>query len=106
MIFFPEQLEQEFPFWRHLHGFWHALPNFNPYMASSEPRQDLAGDTLALIHGRRHDNNHGYKEEEEDFYTNAPRTVSMRAWIVNNRAISRHVANLTPASCILTLMAS
>ena len=69
-IFFPEQLEQEFPFWRCLHGFWCVLPNFNPYTASSESRQDLAGNTLALIHGRRHDNNNGYKEEEEDFYTN------------------------------------
>ena len=38
-------------------------------MASSEPGQDLSGDALALIHGRRHDNNNGY-EEEEDFYTN------------------------------------
>ena len=34
------------------------------------------------------------------------RTVLMRAWIVNSRAMSSHVANLIPASCILTLMAS
>ena len=46
------------------------LPNFNPYTTSSEPRQDLAGDALVLIHGRRHDNNDGYKEKEDDFHTN------------------------------------
>ena len=46
------------------------LPNFNSYIPSLEPGQDLAGDTLALIHSRRHDNNNGYKDEEEDFYTN------------------------------------
>jgi hypothetical protein len=66
--FFPEQLEQEFPFWRRLHGFWRTLPNFNPYTASSEPGQDIAADALVLIHGRGQDNNNNGDGFEEDFY--------------------------------------
>jgi hypothetical protein len=49
---FLEQLEQDFPYWKRLHGFWRTLPNFNPYTASSEPGQDLASEALALIQGR------------------------------------------------------
>ena len=64
--FFLEQLEQEFPFWKRLHGFWRTLPNFNPYTASSEPGQDLAADALALIQGRGQDN-HG-PVSDDDFY--------------------------------------
>ena len=64
--FFLEQLEQEFPFWKRLHGFWRTLPNFNPYTASSEPGQDLAADALALIQGRGQDNEND-KEEDEAF---------------------------------------
>ncbi|KAH9955578.1 hypothetical protein BGW80DRAFT_1466923 [Lactifluus volemus] len=47
-----EQLEQDFPYWKHLHGFWCTLPNFNPYTASSEPGQDLAAEALALVQNR------------------------------------------------------
>ena len=49
---FLEQLEQDFPYWKRLHGFWRTLPNFNPYTASSEPGQDLAGEALALLQTR------------------------------------------------------
>jgi hypothetical protein len=66
--FFSEQLEQEFPFWKRLHGFWRTLPNFNPYTASSEPGQDLAADALALIHGRGQDNNYDGLGSQDDFY--------------------------------------
>ncbi|KAF8235111.1 hypothetical protein L208DRAFT_1169058, partial [Tricholoma matsutake] len=44
-----EQLEQDFPFWKRLHGFWRMLPNFNTHTASSEFGQDLAANALALI---------------------------------------------------------
>ena len=48
------------------------LPNFNPYTASSEPRQDLATDALALINGRgpgpQDNDNNKYEEHEDDFY--------------------------------------
>lgn len=47
-----EQLEQDFPYWKRLHGFWRTLPNFNPYTASSEPGQDLAAKALALVQNR------------------------------------------------------
>jgi hypothetical protein len=71
--YFAEQLEQEFPFWKRLHGFWRTLPNFNPYTASSEPGQDLAADALALIHGRgqENDNHDGPVSDLEDemYYT-------------------------------------
>jgi hypothetical protein len=43
----------DFPYWKRLHGFWHTLPNFNPYTALSEPGQDLAGEARALIQNRR-----------------------------------------------------
>jgi hypothetical protein len=69
--FFLEQLEQEFPFWKRLHGFWRTLPNFNPYTASSEPGQDLAADALALIQGRGQENDTGNNDElgfEDDMY--------------------------------------
>jgi hypothetical protein len=62
--FFLEQLEQDFPFWKCLHGFWWMLPNFNPHMASSEPGQDLAADMLALIQGRGQENN----DKEDDTF--------------------------------------
>ena len=39
--FFLEQLELEFLFWKHLHGLWQTLLNFNPYTALSEPGQDV-----------------------------------------------------------------
>ena len=55
--FFLEQLEQDFPFWKCLHGFWWMLPNFNPHITLSEPGQDLAADALALIQGRGQDTN-------------------------------------------------
>jgi hypothetical protein len=45
----PEQLEEEFPYWKCLHGFWRTLPNFNPFTASSEPGQNLGADALAFI---------------------------------------------------------
>ncbi|KAF8464983.1 hypothetical protein DFH94DRAFT_614722, partial [Russula ochroleuca] len=35
-----EKLSVDFPYWKRLHGFWHTLPNFNPYTALSEPGQD------------------------------------------------------------------
>lgn len=63
-----EQLEQEFPFWKRLHGFWRTLPNFNPHTASSEPGQDLAAEALALIHGRGQDNNNNGLGSQDDFY--------------------------------------
>ena len=66
-FFFSEQLEQEFPFWKRLHGFWQTLPNFNPYTASSEPGQDLAADVLALMHSRGQDNNNNELGPEDDF---------------------------------------
>ena len=67
-LFFSEQLEQEFRFWKRLHGFWRTLPNFNPYTASSEPGQDLAADALAMIHSRGQDNNNNELGPEDDFY--------------------------------------
>jgi hypothetical protein len=48
----PEKLEQDFPYWKRLHGFWRTLPNFNPYTVSSEPGQDLAAEALTLIQCR------------------------------------------------------
>jgi hypothetical protein len=54
---FLEQLEQDFPYWKRLHGFWRTLPNFNPYTASSEPGQDLAAEALTLVQ-RRGKNDH------------------------------------------------
>jgi hypothetical protein len=53
---FLELLEQDFPYWKRLHGFWRTLPNFNPYMASSEPGQDLAGEALALLQTKGQEN--------------------------------------------------
>jgi hypothetical protein len=61
---FPEQLEQDFPYWKRLHGFWRTLPNFNPYTASSEPGQDLAAEALALVQGRGQNN----YDDNEDIY--------------------------------------
>jgi hypothetical protein len=54
-FFHPEELEQDFPYWKRLHGFWRTLPNFNPYTASSEPGQDLVADALDLIQSRGQD---------------------------------------------------
>ena len=64
-VFLTEQLEEEFPYWRHLHGFWRTLPNFNPHTALSEPGQDLAAEALTLIQGRGQDDN-GDKGVDED----------------------------------------
>jgi hypothetical protein len=59
-----EQLEQDFPYWKRLHGFWRTLPNFNPYTASSEPGQDLASEALALVQGRGQ-NRDNYEDDFE-----------------------------------------
>jgi hypothetical protein len=65
-IVFSEQLEQDFPFWKRLHGFWRSLPNFNPYTASSEPGQDLAANALTLIHSRGQDNSNDEPGFQDD----------------------------------------
>lgn len=66
---FLEQLEQDFPYWKCLHGFWRTLPNFNPYTASSEPGQDLASEALALIQGR------GRNNSEDEYATDGAADV-------------------------------
>ena len=43
------------------------LLNFNPYTALSEPGQDLAANTLALIHGRGQES-HNLLQPVDDFY--------------------------------------
>jgi len=48
----PEQLLEDFPYWKRLHGFWHTLQNFNPYTASSEPEQNLAAEAFTFIQNR------------------------------------------------------
>lgn len=53
---FPEQLEQDFPYWKRLHGFWRTLPNFNPFTVSSEPGQDLSTEALSLVQRRGRNN--------------------------------------------------
>ncbi|KAH9050801.1 hypothetical protein EDB87DRAFT_1696414 [Lactarius vividus] len=42
-----------FPVWECLHGFWHTLPSFNPHVVSSEPGQDLEGDTIGVLFGNK-----------------------------------------------------
>ena len=32
-----------------VHGYWHTLPNFNPYTVSSNPGQDLADEALSVL---------------------------------------------------------
>jgi hypothetical protein len=66
---FPELLEQDFPYWKRLHGFWRTLPNFNPYTVSSEPGQDLAAEALALVQGRGQND-----EDDEDAIDADPTT--------------------------------
>ena len=72
---FLEQLEQDFPYWKRLHGFWRTLPNFNPYTASSEPGQDLASEALALLQtkGQNADNE---AEEEDDEHDGSTQQVN------------------------------
>jgi hypothetical protein len=48
----PEKLEEDFPYWKRLHGFWRTLPNFNPFTASSEPGQNLGAEALAFVQSR------------------------------------------------------
>lgn len=61
LIVFSEKLEQDFPYWKRLHGFWRTLPNFNPYTASSEPGQDLAAEALMLVQTR------GQKHSDDEY---------------------------------------
>jgi hypothetical protein len=65
-----EQLEQDFPYWKCLHGFWCTLPNFNPYTASSEPGQDLAAKASALVQ------NQGVANDDADDLSNPNDDVS------------------------------
>jgi hypothetical protein len=67
---FLELLEQDFPYWKYLHGFWRTLPNFNPYTASSEPGQDLAGEALALLQTKGQDNLDDMDDEDAFLYDN------------------------------------
>lgn len=43
------ELEEDFPYWQRLHGFWRTLPNFNPHTVSSEPGQDLVGEAIHIL---------------------------------------------------------
>ncbi|KAH9060698.1 hypothetical protein EDB87DRAFT_1561651, partial [Lactarius vividus] len=42
-----------FPVWERLHGFWRMLPSFNPHVVSSEPGQDLEGNTIGVLFGNK-----------------------------------------------------
>ncbi|KAF8222864.1 hypothetical protein L208DRAFT_1381681 [Tricholoma matsutake] len=64
-IILLEQLEQDFPYWKHLHGFWCTLPNFNPYIALSEPGQDLAAEMLVLVQGHRDSSGDGGLDDKD-----------------------------------------
>jgi hypothetical protein len=68
---FLEKLEQDFPYWKRLHGFWRTLPNFNPYTASSEPGQDLAAEALTLIQtrGQNHSDDESAAHDDDDGVT-------------------------------------
>lgn len=44
-------MQEEFPYWEHLHGYWHTLPNYNPLTVASMPDQDLEGGVLELFKG-------------------------------------------------------
>jgi hypothetical protein len=46
-----EKETENFRWWPRLHGFWHTLPNFNPYTVSSDPGQDLADEALSVLMG-------------------------------------------------------
>jgi hypothetical protein len=103
--FFLEQLEQEFPFWKRLHGFWQTLPNFNPYTASSEPGQDLAADVLTLIWGRGQDNEND-DEEDEAFGTDDAQGGAINDEGEDNTILLDEVCQLTLflAHVIITIL--
>jgi len=44
-------MQEEFPYWERLHGYWRTLPNYNPLTVTSEPDQDLEGGALELFKG-------------------------------------------------------
>jgi len=44
-------MQEEFPYWEHLHGYWCTLLNYNPLTVTSEPDQDLEGGALELFEG-------------------------------------------------------
>jgi len=65
----PQQLEQDL-YWKHLHGFWCTLPNFNPHTALSEPDQDLAAEVLALLQGQGVQNNDNSDDDLDPSHAN------------------------------------
>ena len=46
-----EKETQNFKWWPRLHGYWHTLPNFNPYTVSSNPGQNLVDEALLVLMG-------------------------------------------------------
>jgi len=44
-------MQEDFPYWERLHGYWHTLPNYNPLTVTSKPDQDLEGGTCELFQG-------------------------------------------------------
>ncbi|KAJ7230423.1 hypothetical protein GGX14DRAFT_384370 [Mycena pura] len=66
-------IKEQFPAWERLHGFWHTLPNINPYTISSEPGQDLDTEALVLMtrDGDRADPEHEYVHEHKDMPSTA-----------------------------------
>lgn len=46
---FSEQESETFPWWERLHGFWRALPNYNPFSVSSEPGQGLEQEARSML---------------------------------------------------------
>jgi hypothetical protein len=47
------QLLIDFSYWKHLHGFWHTMPNFNPHTQSAGHGKDLAAQAQELLVGHK-----------------------------------------------------
>lgn len=72
-----EELEKDFPFWSHLHGFWHTLPNINPHTVSLEPGQDLEAEAICHMSGEGlHNITADYDDNTEELTGNSNQTTS------------------------------
>ena len=79
-----DQFTHELPVWERLHGFWRTIPNFNPYMVSSEPGQDLESEAQEVLFPSHRNGNASEGEELEDEIADTnPGTVERAAGAVD-----------------------
>lgn len=88
MLTFTLEWEKEaFPFWECLHGFWHTLPNFNPFTVTSGLGQDIAEGAKQQLLSKEMKKSDG--DEDFDMYSPKPVELDLQNDVEQVRILSQ-----------------